>query len=64
MEWTVRVGKIKQASSAVWLYLNQSVFEPDNPTVWEPNRFWYLYKIQHLKNCLYKDSESESRYTQ
>jgi hypothetical protein len=56
--------KSKQIWYAIWQYLNQPLFNPWCQSVWEPKRFWYLYKIQFLETCWRKDSSSESRYTQ
>jgi hypothetical protein len=58
------LGKIQQLTNAFWQYLNQPVFKRSNPSVWQPHRFWYLYKIQHLENCWIKDCGSQTHYTQ
>ncbi|CCQ51081.1 FIG00570329: hypothetical protein [Crocosphaera watsonii WH 8502] len=49
---------------AIWTYLNQPLFDPKQPMVWEMRRFWYLYKIQLLENCFLKDGTSKTHYTQ
>jgi hypothetical protein len=56
--------KVRQVGEAIWQYLNQPLFDPVSTSVWQPNRFWSLYKIHLLENCLRKDSGSESHYTQ
>ncbi len=60
----LNLWKFTHIGIAIWQYLNQPLFDPHTPMVWEVNRFWYLYKIQLLKSCLDKDSTSHSHYTQ
>ncbi|MEA5534314.1 hypothetical protein [Crocosphaera sp. XPORK-15E] len=60
----MNLWKFRHIGGAIWLYLNQPLFNANSPTIWEVNRFWYLYKIQLLENCLHKDSTSQSHYTQ
>ncbi len=57
-------GKIQQLTNAFWQYLNQPIVGSPYPSVWQINRFWYLYKIKHLENCLRKDCGSQRHYTQ
>jgi hypothetical protein len=56
--------KLQQVTYAIWQYLNQPLFNTDTELVWQPSRFWYLYKIEFLEVCWEKDVSSESRYTQ
>jgi hypothetical protein len=51
--------KIQQAFLPVWYYLNQSVFDERSGSVWNIKQFNYLYKIQFLEKCWYKDATSE-----
>jgi hypothetical protein len=60
----IMLGQIKQSWHPIWQYLNQPICDPLVPSVWKPQRFFYLYKIQLLENCLKKDINSESHYTQ
>ncbi len=55
--------KVKQVCHPVWQYLNQPLFDPYYASVWRPQRFWYLYKIQLLETCLKKNLASKSHYT-
>jgi hypothetical protein len=36
----------------VWRFLNQPLFDKQQPAILNPRRFWYAYRIQHLENCL------------
>ncbi|ACB53767.1 hypothetical protein cce_4419 [Crocosphaera subtropica ATCC 51142] len=54
----------KHIGIAIWTYLNQPLFDPNQPMIWETKRFWYLYKIQLLENCFQKDATSQTHYTQ
>lgn len=55
---------LKHVGAAIWYYLNQPLCDEVVPSVWEVNRFWYLYKIQHLESCWLREHSSESHYTQ
>lgn len=55
--------KIQLISQAVWQYLNQPIGYTHPESVWEVQRFWYLYQIQLLETCLEKDINSETHYT-
>jgi len=57
--------KMKFVFGAIWQYLNQPIFgEFKAESIWQVQRFWYLYQIQLLENCLKRDINSESHYTQ
>lgn len=36
----------------VWQFLNQPLFNKQQPAVLNPRRFWHTYRIQHLEKCL------------
>jgi hypothetical protein len=63
-ELAIMLGKIQQSCHPIWQYLNQPLCDPLYPSVWKPQRFLYLYRIQLLEKCLRKDITSESHYTQ
>ena len=60
----MNLWKFKHTGIAIWTYLNQPLFDPNQPMIWEMKHFWYLYKIQLLENCFRKDITSETHYTQ
>ena len=64
MRSSMNLWRFKQMGIAIWTYLNQPLFDPKQPRVWEMRRFWYLYKIQLLENCFLKDGTSKTHYTQ
>ncbi len=64
MRSSINLWRFKQIGIAIWTYLNQPLFDPQKPMVWEMKRFWYLYKIQLLENCFLKDGTSQTHYTQ
>jgi hypothetical protein len=35
----------------LWKYLNQRLFDPKEPLVLNPNRFWQQHQIQYLERC-------------
>ncbi|WP_255376157.1 hypothetical protein [Synechococcus sp. 7002] len=35
----------------------------DRHTVWNPNRFWYLYKINLLEKCWQKEAANKGQHT-
>jgi hypothetical protein len=51
--------KIQQILLPVWHYLNQPVFDNRASSVWNLKQFNYLYKIQFLEKCWYKQVTSE-----
>lgn len=55
--------KLQQTTDALWQYLNQPILGGYCPSVWQFRRFWYLYKIQHLENCLSQDIGSQRHYS-
>lgn len=46
----------------VWRYLNQPLFSSKSKLVLNPQKFWYLYRIELLERCLAKKCESEGRH--
>jgi len=53
-------SKIRHSFLVFWHYLNQPLFSSSSVTTFKPRRFWYLYQVQLLERCLYKDCESKS----
>lgn len=61
---TPMARKFQLICSATWKYLNQRLSNSEPDSVWEIERFWYLYQVQLLENCLKKEVGTESHYTQ
>jgi hypothetical protein len=53
---------IRQYCHPFWQYLKQPVFNPQSESIWDINRFWYLYKIELLKKCWDKECSSETKH--
>jgi len=53
--------KIRQITLPMWEYVNQPIF--DRHSVWKPNRFWYVYKINLLERCWQKESASQNHFS-
>lgn len=64
MKSKINLWRFKHIGIAIWTYLNQPLFDVQNPMIWGTKRFWYLYKIQLLENCFQKDGNSQTHYTQ
>jgi hypothetical protein len=58
------IRKIQLIFDATCKYVNQPLGAADIESVWEIQRFWYLYQIELLENCWIKKIGSESHYTQ
>lgn len=55
--------KIRHLVDPVLQYLNQPVGHTDQHTVWNPNRFWYLYRINLLEKCWQKAAANKGQHT-
>ncbi len=53
--------RIRQIATPIVKYLNQPIASKEVNAVWNPNRFWYLYKIELLENCWQKEAASKSQ---
>jgi hypothetical protein len=45
-----------------WQYLQQPVFNSEAQSIWNINRFWYLYKIELLKKCWNKECNAQTKH--
>jgi hypothetical protein len=45
------ISKPNKDSFPLWQFLNQPLFDAQNPVVLHPQRFWHLYKVRHLESC-------------
>lgn len=43
----------------IWQFLNQEIFDKDNPLILNPHRYWYVYRINLLEKCLKKECDSK-----
>lgn len=48
---------------AIWQYLNQPLFDQDNPTVLDPWKFDRYNKIQFLENCWDLNYSSKEKHS-
>ncbi len=55
----LKVRQLKQICHPLWQYLKQPVFQANSESIWSISRFWYLYKIQFLKNCWEKECNED-----
>lgn len=55
--WT----KVLQVTDPLFRYLNQPLGQSAKSAVWNPNRFWYLYKINLLEACWLKDAANKGQ---
>lgn len=55
--------KVRQVVDPFFQYLNQPIGNSEQCAVWNPNRFWYLYKINLLEKCWLKAAASKSQKT-
>ena len=53
--------RVRQLIDPVFQYLNQPIGKSEQCAVWNPNRFWYLYKINLLEKCWLKDPAVKSQ---
>ena len=53
--------KVRQIADLAFHYLNQPLGNTDQSAVWNPRRFWYLYKINLLEKCWLKEAASEQK---
>jgi hypothetical protein len=35
----------------LWKFLNQPLFDAQQPAILNPHRFWYIYNVRHLERC-------------
>jgi hypothetical protein len=50
--------KIQQVLLPIFHYLKQPIFDDHAASVWNIRQFSYLYKIQFLEKCWYKQAPS------
>jgi hypothetical protein len=58
------LSKIIKFGYISWKYLNQPIFDKNQPTCWRINQFCHSYHLQLLENCWQKECSSQSHYTQ
>ncbi|MBF2049239.1 MAG: hypothetical protein EDM05_68960 [Leptolyngbya sp. IPPAS B-1204] len=46
----------------LWKFLNQPVFNPQNPLILNPKRFWRRYQLEHLERCWIRTYRPEERF--
>jgi hypothetical protein len=51
---------LKLTTMIFWQYLNQKVCNARS--VWDLERFWYLYQVQLFKNCWAKECSSKTNH--
>ena len=54
-------GKFRHFCLALCQYLNQPILDSNSQSIWQPKRFWYLYKIELLEKCWQKKCDFTSR---
>ncbi len=50
--------KLRLLTHPIWQYLNQPIL--DRQSVWDVQRFWYLYRIELLKKCWQQECSQKS----
>lgn len=53
--------KVRQLVDPMLQYFNQPIGKSERGAVWNPNRFWYLYKIELLEKCWLKEAASKGQ---
>ena len=53
--------RVRQFMDPLFHYLNQPLGRSEKCAVWNPNRFWSLYKIELLEKCWLKDPATKSQ---
>jgi hypothetical protein len=45
----------------IWEFLNQPLFNPAQPFIWQPQRFWQRRNMQLLERCWQRTCQSEGQ---
>lgn len=56
-------NSLRNAWIILWRYLNQPLFDQDNPTVLDPWKFDRYNKIQFLENCWELHPSSKEKHS-
>jgi len=52
-------SKYSKVKFPLWSFLKQPLFSLKRKAILNPHRFWYLYRIELLENCLTKKCDSK-----